>query len=188
MDVGNNSPNSVSFKAREAELKAEDEKQKEEQQRAKHSPFKEFAQLNLKNTEYLISLNKQNPTALNILLFFMQHANGLNKIVCSQQVLMEYFSVSRSTVSRCIALLKEHGFIHIIKSGTANIYILNKDLFWKSYGTNVQYCEFPAHVVLSKAEQRDYKKIFKENIQKSKLTAYSLTDEAKEKYDLENPF
>lgn len=188
MDVGTNNPNSISFNARKQELEAEDEILKKQQQREKHSPFSDFAQLNLKNTEYLIALNKQNPNALNILLFFMQHSNGLNKILCSQQVLMEYFGLSRSTVSRCITVLKEHGFIYIVKSGTANIYILNSDLVWKSWGKNIQYCEFPANVVLSMSEQKNYKKVLKDKITKSKAPSLTLSDEAIEEHNYSDPF
>lgn len=188
MEVGTNSPNSVSFDARAKELKAEDEALQKQQQREKHSPFKDFAQLNLENTEYLIALNKQNPNALNILLFFMQHSNGLNKILCSQQVLMEYFGLSRSTVARCITVLKKHGFIYIVKSGTANIYILNSDLVWKSWGTNKQYCEFPTNVVLSMSEQKKYKKVLKEKIKKSRTPSYTLNDAAREEHNDSNPF
>ena len=188
MDVGNNSPNSVSFNARAKELKAEEEAQKKQQKEAKKSPFDNFTQLNLRNTEYLISLNKRNPNAMNILLFFMQHSNGMNKIICSQQVLMEYFDLSRSTISRCIADLKHHGFVYIAKSGTANIYILNDDLVWKSWGSNISYSEFPANVVLSMSEQKDYKKLFKEKIKKSKTPSYTLTDEAKQELNDSDPF
>lgn len=188
MDVGTNSPNSVSFSARAAELKAEEEALKKQQNQAKKSLFNDFAQLNLKNTEYLISLNKKNPNAMNILLFLIQHSNGLNKIICSQQVLMEYFSLSRSTISRCIADLKKNGFIFIAKSGTANVYIINDDLVWKSWGANDKYCEFPANVVLSMAEQKNYKKIYKDKIKKSRDTTYTLTNEAIEEHNYSDPF
>lgn len=187
MDVGNNSPNSVSFKARAAELKAEEAAIKKQQQNEKKSSFDDFAQLNLKNTEYLISLNNHNPNALNILLFFMQHATGLNKVMMSQKAIMEYFGLSRSTVARSITVLKKQGFIYILKSGTSNVYILNDDLVWKSWGKNHQYCEFPVNVILSMSEQTDYKKNFSK-LKKSKVTSFTLTEETKEEQELSNPF
>lgn len=180
MKVGGDSKDSISFEAREAELKAEGAALKKQQKREKGSPFSDFAQLNLKNIEYLISLNKLNPNALNILMFMFEHMNGLNAMSCSQTVLMEYFGLSRSTIARSIADLKKHGFIYIAKNGTSNVYHINDNLVWKSWGTNTKYCEFPVNVVLSLSEQDACKKDSPKKIKKNRAPLYTVA-EAKDK-------
>lgn len=176
MKVGGNAKDSISFKAREAELKAEEAALKKEQKRQKNSPFSEFAQLNLKNTDYIISLNKQNPNAVNILLFMFEHMNGLNAMSCSQKVFMERFQLSRSTVARAIADLKKHGFIYIAKNGASNVYHINANLVWKSWGKNTKYCEFPVNVVLSLSEQDGCKDGSPKNIKKNKAPLYIVEE------------
>lgn len=63
------------------------------------------------------------------------------------------------------AILIKEGFIYICKSGTSNIYVVNNDLTWNSWGNNVQYCEFPANIVLSACEQEARLKIRNKRIQ-----------------------
>ena len=39
------------------------------------------------------------------------------------------------------------------KSGTTNIYMVNKELYWHSYGTNYARAEFGAKIIVSADEQ-----------------------------------
>lgn len=180
MTVGGDSKDSITFKAREAELKAEEAALKKKYKEEKNSPFSEFAQLNLKNTDYIISLNKQNPNAVNILLFMFKHMNGYNAMSCSQRVFMEQFELSRSTVARAISDLKKHGFIYIAKNGASNIYHINSNLVWKSWGKNTKYCEFPVNVVLSLSEQDGSKGGSTKRIKKNKAPQYMVEEPQKE--------
>lgn len=172
MKVGGNSKDSISFDAREAELKAEEAAIKKKQKEEKNSPFSKFAQLNLENTDYIISLNKHNPNAVNILLFMFERMNGYNAMSCAQSVFKEQFGISRSTVARAIKDLKEHGFIYIKKNGAANVYHINDSLVWKSWGKNTKYCEFPVNVVLSLSEQDGSKDGGTKKIKKSRAPQY----------------
>lgn len=176
MTVGGDSKDSITFKAREAELKAEEAALKKKYKEDKNSPFSKFAQLNLENTDYIISLNKQNPNAVNILLFMFEHMNGLNAMSCSQKVFMERFELSRSTVVRAIKDLKKHGFIYIAKNGAANVYHINANLVWKSWGKNTKYCEFPVNVVLSLSEQDGSKDECTKKIKKNRAPQYIVEE------------
>ena len=49
--------------------------------------------------------------------------------------------------------MKDKGYIYILKSGSANVYTINPKIIWKSWGKNIKYCEFPANIIISKAEQ-----------------------------------
>lgn len=164
MKVGKESTiDSVSFDTRakqlEAEKAAEQKALDEQKKKNQQSPFKSYVQINLNNTDYLISLNKLSPNALNLLLFMMQQMDNYNALVCSQSVFMERFDLSRSTVARCLADLKSHGFIHVGKIGSFNVYYINKDLAWKSWGSNVKYCKFPDNIFLRMSERDEHYKV-----------------------------
>ena len=56
-----------------------------------------------------------------------------NALIVSQETLSEYFGISKRTIIRQLNVLKEKGFIEIIKSGTANVYLVNANIAWTSY-------------------------------------------------------
>ncbi len=123
-------------------------------QAAHKSPFSQFYQVNKNHSDELIWLVKENRSAYCILLFLTNHMDKYNAVMCSYTVLQEALGVSPATIRRAIKLLKENGYIHIYKSGTSNVYVLNPDLVWNSWGNNKQYCQFPVNVILSKSEQK----------------------------------
>lgn len=134
--------------------KLEKKKRKERQK----SPYEDFVQVNNKMMDCLISLADVDPQALRILLFIIQNMDGYNALVCSYAVLQERFGMSHTTVWRHVKYLKDHGYIHVTKTGSSNVYILSPELAWRSWGSNVKYCEFPANVIISSSEQdKDYK-------------------------------
>jgi hypothetical protein len=93
-----------------------------------------------------------------------------NAVVCSYKVFQEALGMSKATIQRSVAYLKEHGFLYVYKTGASNVYVANKELVWNSWGNNVQYCEFPANVVLSASEQEK-----QANIRDKRLTAVQIT-------------
>lgn len=140
--------------------KMDDEKTQERAKyEARKSPFKSFFQVNKENTKHMRSLIDENPIAFKLFLFLCEHMDNYNAVICSYKVLSDVLGVSTRTVSRCIACLRDHGFIAVAKSGTANVYIANKDLVWNSWGDNVKYCKFPANVILSFDEQNNEIKV-----------------------------
>jgi DNA-binding transcriptional ArsR family regulator len=140
----------------------EDEKREREN---KKSPFRDFYQVNKEHTDDLMWLLNENPNSYKILLFLFDHMDKYNAVMCSYQVLQEALTISRATASRAIKLLKDHGFIHVYKSGTSNVYVTNPDLVWNSWGNNRQYCEFPANIVLSASEQEERSKVRDKRVQ-----------------------
>ena len=44
-------------------------------------------------------------------------------------------------------------FVDVKKSGVTNVYLLNKTLVWKSWGTNYKYAKFADTVIISESEQ-----------------------------------
>lgn len=145
----------VSFEQRKKDLNDQEHKDQEQLSRARKSPFSRFYQVNKDHSEDLIWLLNKNTNAYKILLFLLDHMDKYNAVMCSYVVIQEALGMSRATASRAIKLLKEHGFIAILKSGTSNVYVTNPELAWNSWGNNTKYCEFPANVLLSASEQEE---------------------------------
>lgn len=140
------------------------EAKKKKKKEAHKSPYNDFIQLNNNKIGSLIDLVDKNPQAMKVLLFVMQNMDGYNALVCSYAVLEERFGISHATVWRHVKYLKEHGYIYAQKTGSSNIYIISPELGWKSYGSNLKYCKFPANVILSYNEQKE--KDSRKNIRK----------------------
>lgn len=121
---------------------------------ARKSSFEKFYQINKRKAEYLTYCLDENPTALKILLFIFSNMDGYNAVTCSYKVLEEALGLSKSTLIRAVRFLRQHGFIYVYKSGSANVYVANSDLAWSSWGNNRKYCKFPTNIILSKAEQK----------------------------------
>lgn len=150
--------NEVSFEQRARDLQELERNEQEQLKRTRKSPFSSFYQVNKDNSEYLRSCLKENPKALELLFFIFDHMDKYNAVICSYKVFQEALGMGQATVARAIKYLKEHGFLYVYKTGTSNVYVANKDLVWNSWGNNVEYCEFPANIVLSKSEQEERSK------------------------------
>ena len=151
--------NEISFEQRQKELEAITAAEEKTRENAHKSPFTRFYQVNKDHSSDMQWLLDKNPQAFKILLFLLEHMDKLNAVMCSYQVIQEALNIGRTTASTAIKLLKEHGFLYVYKSGTSNVYVVNNDLAWSSWGSNVQYCEFPANIILSTTEQEERAKV-----------------------------
>lgn len=95
-------------------------------------------------------------TALDIFLFICKHMDGYNALMCSYQVLQDHTSKSRVTCSKAVGWLKENGYIDVFKSGTSNVYTINPEIAWTSYGNQRKYCQFNGKVLISATENQEY--------------------------------
>ena len=105
-----------------------------------------------KHEDWLMS---KSPIAYRIFKFLINNMDSYNAVMCSQTVLQEQFDVSRVTISRAIKLLKEKQFIDVYKSGTSNIYAVNKQIAWNSWGSNFKHGKFGANIIISESEQEN---------------------------------
>lgn len=156
--------NDTTFKQRKHELERlnqqEAERYAREQENASKSPFgKDWAQLNKKNIIHLIKASQENPAAMSVLLFFIEHADRMNALVVSYKAMQEFLGVSQATIARSIKYLREKGFVYVYKSGSSNVYVLNNELVWSNSGNKVQYCKFPANIMLTASEQDEMSKL-----------------------------
>lgn len=123
------------------------------------SPFSNFYQVNKDKSEYLRSCLDENPKALKLLFFIFDHMDKYNAVICSYKVFQEALGMGQATVARSIKYLKDNGFLYVYKTGSSNVYVANKDLVWNSWGNNIEYCEFPANIILSRTEQEEHTKV-----------------------------
>ena len=100
--------------------------------------------------DWLIS---KSPAAYRIFKFLVSNMDNYNAVICSYKVMQEKFGYSQATVKRSIQLLKQHKYIEVVRTGGANIYMINKHLYWNSWGTNYAYAEFDAKVIITASEQ-----------------------------------
>ena len=154
----------------------EQQEKQEQERREEEKKNRNFVMLYRERMPEMRWLMKKSGIASSILNFILEHMDVRNCLVCSYQVFMDYFEISESTVTRSIKLLKDNGFIDILKSGSNNVYVINPEIAWCSWDNQKQYCQFDGKVLISRAENKDYNyrnqfdrlKVLKEQIQKNK--------------------
>lgn len=145
-------------------------------EREKKSPYRNFAQLNRENIPHMDRACRDNPTAVRILLFIMQHMDYCNALLCPYRVFEEYLGLSQATVARGLRYLKDKGFIVVEKTpGIGNTYILNDELAWtSSMAKRAKNSRFPANQGLTAATEEDAERA--RNIRFDRMAAASLRE------------
>lgn len=141
-------------KARMNDIKVEEQKEAENREKAQKNS--NFVMMYREHMPEMRWLTNKSGKASNILNFIMEHMDHQNALMCSYKVFEDYFGFSTSTVTRNIKLLKDNGFIDILKSGTSNVYIVNKEVAWSSWDNQKKYCKFSGNVLISATENKDY--------------------------------
>ena len=157
--------NEMSFEQRARDLEEQEREEQKKLREERKSPFSRFYQINKDNSDYLRSCLDENPKALKLLLFIFDHMDKYNAVICSYKVFQETLGMGQATVARCVKYLTDHGFLYVYKTGTSNVYVANKNLVWNSWGNNVEYCEFPANIILSASEQEERVKVRDKRVQ-----------------------
>jgi len=139
---------------RELLFQEEDKQNEEEKEKAKKN--KNFVQVYRQNMPELRWLMAKSGIASSLLFFILEHMDNKNALACSYAVFEDYFEVSKPTITRAIKLLKENGFIDILKMGTSNVYVVNTEIAWSSWDNQKQYVQFEGKLLVSKKENKDY--------------------------------
>jgi len=139
---------------RELLFQEEDEQNEEEKEKVKKN--KNFVQVYRQNMPELRWLMAKSGIASSLLFFILEHMDNKNALACSYAVFEDYFEVSKPTITRAIKLLKENGFIDILKMGTSNVYVVNTEIAWSSWDNQKQYVQFEGKLLVSKKENKDY--------------------------------
>lgn len=136
-----------------ARFEREEQEEEKQAERAKKSPYRNFLQTNKEMYKQEDWLMRTSPAAYRLLRFITQNMDNYNALICSYAVFSETLGYSRQTISNAVRLLKEKNFIRTAKTGTSNVYFINKELYWHSYGTNYARAEFGAKIIISADEQ-----------------------------------
>ena len=158
-------PYSLSFEERSQQLR---EYEQLEFKKVKQSHFSRWTQYNNEHTKEMMWLALKHPKAHAVLYFLVDQMDEYNAVMCSIKVLQEVLEISKSTALRALTVLKDKGFIAVLKSGTSNVYAINDSVYWKSWGNNRKYSKFPANVILSLSEQEEAVKL--KNIKHKEIT------------------
>lgn len=119
---------------------------------------RDFIQLYRDHIDDVAKLARDNGKAYDLFMLLVKHMDGTNALAVSNIALSELLQVTTRTVQRAVKYLKDNGWVCALKSGTSNVYIVNPDVAWTSYGNQKQYCKFQANVLLSSSENAEYLK------------------------------
>ncbi|MBB3842421.1 hypothetical protein FHS57_006455 [Runella defluvii] len=119
-----------------------------------------FVQLYLDKLDLIIEMTGENPTAVKMFVWLLQHMDRRNALVISQEALAEAMNLHRTTIFRSTLYLKEKKAIDVLKSGNTNIYAVNAQVAWKSDAKGKKYAMFDAKVYIAECEQKDDKPLF----------------------------
>lgn len=167
-------------KAKFLELKSKNEQKEEFEKQRKNSPYIDWLQVNNSDDAYKAEdwLMKKSAVAYRLLRFLVKEMDNYNAIVCSFKVLEEALGYKRTALSMAVALLKEHKYIDVKKSGTSNVYLINKEIYWKSWGKNHKYAEFGAKIIIAESEQEPENK---SNVKSERIRQLTVTEKNKKK-------
>lgn len=146
--------NKYSFEERKKEIEKEKQKEIEKQEREKKNT--NFIMMYREHMPEIRWLMKKSRYASSIFNFILEHMDYNNALMCSYQIFMDYFEISQVTVARAIKLLKDNGFVDVLKSGTSNVYIVNQEIAWSSWDNQKKYCKFNGNILISATENKDY--------------------------------
>lgn len=145
--------NELDAKARQSQLKEQDEREAKEREEAK------------KNTDFFMVFKKSgspmlrdligvSPIGARLFMFLAEQADRTNAIVASGKALATALGVSDASISRAIKTLEEKELVERMNSGGTNVFVLNPDVVWSAWKTGKDYCLFGnAKVLVNVSEQ-----------------------------------
>lgn len=97
-------------------------------------------------------LSKRNPSAFQLLMILVERMNKANAVVISQATLGQILGYTRQTIYTAAKLLEAENWLQVVKVGTANAYVLNSKVVWRTH-SDQRYGSFFAEVIVSEKEQ-----------------------------------
>jgi hypothetical protein len=111
-----------------------------------------FVQLSQSNIVAIVKLESESPSASKILWFLVSKMNKSNAVVISQKTLMDLTGMGWTSVYNAVKHLRNNRWLDVLKVGTANAYVINSQVFWKS-SNDKKYTSFSAEIITSLSEQ-----------------------------------
>lgn len=135
-----------------------------------------FVQFYKDSLDFVIEATRENPTALRVFFWIVQHMDNRNALVVSQQTLADTLDLGRTTIHLCTVYLKEKNALTVFKSGNTNVYALNAQIVWQDSAEAKRYAHFDAKVYISEKEQEEDKPLFS-----TQLIGHAVKKEPKSK-------
>jgi hypothetical protein len=135
---------------RKRELVLEEQQEAKARELAKKNA--DFVQFTRKGMREYSQLIERSAGAARLLVLMAEKMDYTNALVVSSKTLEELTGMSRATVTRAIAVLRDEQWVQIIKVGTANAYFINSGVFWSSYGDR-KHASFQATILATSSEQ-----------------------------------
>lgn len=117
---------------------------------------RDFVKVFRNHIDDIAKLARENGKAYDLFMLLIKHMDGTNALCVSNKALQELLNCSKPTVCKAVNYLRENGWVCILKSGTSNVYIVNPEVAWTSYGNQKSYCQFQSNVLLSSSENAEY--------------------------------
>ncbi len=119
-----------------------------------------FVQFYKDSLDFVIEATRENPTALRVFFWIVQHMDNRNALVVSQQTLADTLDLGRTTIHLCTVYLKEKNALTVFKSGNTNVYALNAQIVWQDSAEAKRYAHFDAKIYISEKEQEEDRPLF----------------------------
>lgn len=140
------------------QLARENEQLKGELARLKAGAINQgFVQVSRRYLDELDELAFRSPAARKLLTCLVKGMNKQNAVMVSQESLAKLSGLSKPTIKRSVALLREQNWIEVVKVGTANVYRVNSGVFWTARADG-RWASFSAEVILNFDEQDEITK------------------------------
>jgi hypothetical protein len=127
-----------------------------------------FVQVSRRYLDELDELAFHSPAARKLLTSLVKAMNKQNAVMISQESLAKLTKLSKATIKRSVALLREQQWIDVLKVGTANVYRVNSGVFWTARADG-RWASFSAEVILNFDEQDEITKAASINPPKATL-------------------
>lgn len=118
---------------------------------------KGFVQVSKKDIDALAVLSLEAPKAHFVLWKIVGAMNLENALLVSQDTLKKLTGLSRPTLQRAVATLRDRKWIAVTKVGTTNVYHVNSSVFWQARAQG-KFATFSAQVLADWDEQDEVTK------------------------------
>lgn len=99
-----------------------------------------------------LKLSTESPAAFKTLMVMLSKMTTSNSLLISNATLGKVTDQSQSTIKRAIKILRDEGWIDVLRTGASNIYRVNSSMFWHET-PHGEMAEVSATVILDRAEQ-----------------------------------
>lgn len=95
----------------------------------------------------------QDGKALSVLMLITEHMDQTNSLIVSRETIGEILGMAIPTVDRKLKFLRDNNFLTVAKTGTSNVYMVNANIAWTTYGNQKDYAKFRTSILISRTEQ-----------------------------------